>query len=266
MSATSPLLPEAQAALDTAPLWRRWRDGGDAMAREELIRHHMPFARMVAATVFARRTHGDVEFDDYLQLASIGLIESVDRFDPAQGVQFRTFASKRVQGAVLNGLVRLTEKNQQISARTRLGLDRLAAVKEAAEEEAAGTSSPARAERLFRYLAEVGVGLALGYMLEETGMISPRDPQDAPQLPSPEVSYFRKTETQQLRALLRNLVDQLPEQQKVVIRYHYQQEIPFDEIARAMGVTRGRISQLHRLGLRRLQELLAGEPRRDLIF
>lgn len=257
----------------TAALWVRWRKDRDEAAREQLISHYLPYARMVAATVYGRRTHNDIEFDDYLQLARVGLLEAVDRFEPGQGAQFKTFAAKRVQGAVLNGLTRLTEKNQQISVGMRLRQERLEAVKEAAAEEASQESSGGgasvpnssrSADKLFKYLAEVGIGLALGVMLEDTGMVDAEAFDGDGHTPSPEVSYFRKTEILQLRAVLRDLVGQLSEQQRSVIRHHYLQEIPFDEIAAAMGVTRGRVSQLHRQGLLRLRELLGKDARCDV--
>lgn len=266
----SPALPQpffetqppepVEAADPTASLWARWRRDRDEAAREHLIGHYLPYARMVAATVYARRTHNDVEFDDYLQLARVGLLEAVDRFEPDQGAQFKTFAAKRVQGAVLNGLVRLTEKNQQISVRMRLQQERLEAVKEAAAS-AAPVRSP---DKLFKYLADVGIGLALGVLLEDTGMIDAEAFESGGQAPSPEVSYFRKTEIVQLRTVLRDLVGQLSEQQRLVIRHHYLQEVPFDEIAALMGVTRGRVSQLHRQGLLRLRELLGRDARCDV--
>ncbi|MFV0673477.1 sigma-70 family RNA polymerase sigma factor [Variovorax sp. tm] len=256
----------------TAVLWDLWRNEQDQAAREQLICHYLPYARMVAATVYGRRTHNDVEFADYLQLARVGLLEAVDRFEPGQGAQFKTFAAKRVQGAVLNGLARFTEKNQQISVSVRLRQDRLGAVKEAAADEAASedpggalaSASTRSADKLFKYLAEVGIGLALGVMLEDTGMVDAEAFDGNGQVPSAEVSYFRKTEIIQLRTVLRELVSQLSEQQRLVIRHHYLQEIPFDEIAALMGVTRGRVSQLHRQGLTRLRELLGRDARCDV--
>ncbi|MDP9933616.1 sigma-70 family RNA polymerase sigma factor [Variovorax paradoxus] len=265
-----PINAAVESDLDPAALWACWRDEGDAAAREQLICHYLPYARIVAATVFSRRTHSDVEFEDYLQLARVGLVEAVDRFDPGQGAQFKTFAAKRVQGAVLNGLVRLTEKNQQISVKMRLRQERLAAAKEAAEEAVAGESevvpgaSSRSGDKLFRYLAEVGIGLALGILLEDTGMVEAESFGNETRVPSPEVSYFRKTEILQMRTVLHGLVERLTEQQRRIIRYHYLQEIPFDEIATTMGVTRGRISQLHRQGLLRLRELLGNDARCDV--
>lgn len=261
---------------DSLPLWQLWRDHGDIDAREQLITYYLPYARMMAATLYGRRTHDEVEFADYLQFARVGLVEAVDRYDPTQGAQFKTFAAKRVQGAVLNGLVNFTEKNQQISLQMRLRRERLEAVKEAAaaavaEDDTSGGSESASPgasrgnDKLFRYLAEVGIGLALGVMLEDTGMVDAQafDGSEA-QAPSPEVSYFRKSEIDQLRTVLRSLVGQLSEQQRLVIRHHYLQEVPFNEIAAMMNVTRGRVSQLHRQALLRLRELLATDTRIDV--
>lgn len=270
----------AHAKDDTLFLWQRWREQADTEAREQLVIQHLPYARMMAAALYARRTHNDVEFADYLQFARMGLLEAIDRYDPDQGAQFRTFASKRVQGAMLNGLANFTEKNQQINVRMRLRQERLEAVKQAAVEASrvetetppsdgsgssrAGATSPRNADALFRYLAEVGIGLALGVMLEDTGMVDAQAFDGDAHTPSPEVSYFRKSEIEQLRSVLRSLVDRLTEQQRLVIRHHYLQEAPFDDIAAMMGVTRGRVSQLHRQALLRLRDLLAGEARLDV--
>ncbi len=261
------------ACEESAPLWTRWKEEGDAAARERLICLHLPYARMLAATLFGRRVHAGVEFGDYLQLARIGLMEAVDRFDPAQGASFKTFASKRIQGAVLNGLVRSTEMNQQSSVMARLRQERLEAAKEAAQDSAkdatkdvADASGPPNGpDALFRYLADVGIGLAIGVLLEDTGMIDADAFESDARVPSPEVSYFRKTEIQRLRETLRDMVGQLPEQQKKVVACHYLQEMPFDHIALLLRVTRARVAQLHRQGLSRLREMLDKDAHCDVL-
>ncbi|MFS2051321.1 sigma-70 family RNA polymerase sigma factor [Variovorax sp. CT11-76] len=263
---------QAEDSDGTAPLWQRWCGQRDMHARELLVTHHLPYARMLAAKLYGRRTHDDVEFADYLQFARVGLLEAVDRYDPGQGAQFRTFAAKRVQGAMLNGLAHFTEKNQQIGVAMRLRQERLEAVKAAAADASDAPSdadptapAPSRgADRLFSYLAEVGIGIALGVMLEDTGMVDGQAFDSDVRAPSPEVSYFRKSEIDQLRGVLRGLVGQLGEQQRTVIRQHYLQEVPFDEIAAMMNVSRGRVSQLHRQALLRLRDLLAGDARIDV--
>jgi RNA polymerase sigma factor FliA len=117
--------PRLDTAEAEAGLWQRFRAAGDADARSRLLEMHLPYAKILAGVYFGRRYHDEVEFGDYLQLASIGLVEALDRFDPARGVQFRTFAARRMHGAILDGLERMTEKQQQIAARQRLRNERL---------------------------------------------------------------------------------------------------------------------------------------------
>ena len=157
---------------------------GDAAARDRLVLHYLPFARTLAAVHYRGRIHADAEFDDYLQLARLGLMESVDRYEPERGAQFKTYVAHRIRGALLNGLEKATEKSQQIAARKRLQAERLESVKSAALDAAAshpsdegratvrGTAARSRQSTLLAYLAEVGIGIALGVMLEDTGMVA----------------------------------------------------------------------------------------------
>lgn len=243
IAATGP--PAATAESD---LWSRWLESADADARNALLTLHLPYARTVAATYYGRRIHDEIAFDDYLQYARLGMIEAFDRFDPARGAQFRTFAARRMHGAILDGIERSSEKQQQIAVRQRLRKERLSAVKDAA---GAGTK-PVRArdgDDLFRYLADVGIGLALCSLLEGTGMV---DAGEALNRLSAE-RHYEPIELAQLRRRVIELVDRLGPQQRIVIRYHYLQEHSFEEIADMMAVTRGRISQIHRQALETLR-------------
>ncbi|WP_240980001.1 sigma-70 family RNA polymerase sigma factor [Ramlibacter agri] len=238
-------LPPAQmppAAAHELALWRRLRSSGDGEARAGLLALHMPYARIVAATYYARRYTDEVEFGDYLQYASIGLLEALERFDPDRGALFRTFAARRMHGAILNGLERLSEKQQQISARQRLRAERVQAAKEMARD--AGTG-----DRLYAYVAEVGVGLALAWLLEGTGLVHPGERAES-------LPFYHHAEVRQLRESLLQAVEALPAQERTVIRSHYLQDLPFEEIATMLQLTKGRISQVHKSALQRLRACL----------
>jgi RNA polymerase sigma factor for flagellar operon FliA len=87
-------------------------------------------------------------------------------------------------------------------------------------------------------------------MLEGTGMVE--HPEASISLP-----FYRSSELRQLRDRLLQAVEGLPEQQKVVVRGHYLQGIPFDQIAASLHLTKGRISQVHKQALLHLRKLLA---------
>ncbi|MDB5897289.1 MAG: sigma-70 family polymerase sigma factor [Ramlibacter sp.] len=231
--------------------WVQLRSSGDAAAREGLIALHMPYARTVAATLYAKRFHDEIEFGDYLQYASIGLLEAMERYDPGRGVLFRTFAARRMQGAILSGIERLTEKQQQIALRQRLRSERVVAARQAALEDAGAPSDgPQTPEQLMKFVSEVGIGLAVCWMLEGTAMV---DHEDA----VVNLPFYRSTELRQLRDRLLKAVEHLPEQQRAVVRGHYLQEVPFDQIAASLQLTKGRISQVHKQALLHLRKLLS---------
>lgn len=236
-------------------LWRRWRCERDMTAREQLIEHYLPYARVVAATYYARRNHDEIEFAEYLQLASVGMVESLDRYDPELGAQFKTFAARRMHGAILNGLERLTEKQQQIAVRQRLRHERIQAISQPAQRRST------HADTLFRYLADVGIGLALAQLLEGTGMI-----EGEPRTIVEPDRHYQQLELEQLRRRLHEIVARLPNQERTVIRYHYLQDQPFDLIAEMLGLTRGRIAQIHRKALMSLRNQLGATQRCDVAW
>lgn len=251
----------ASALSEEAALWRRFRETGAQAERDALICHYLPYAQVVAATYYGRRTHDEIEFEEYLQFATVGLVESVDRYAEDRGAQFKTFASRRMHGAILNGLEKLTEKQQQIALRTRLRQERMKEIKAAARAAAEEGEASARRDAPFRYLAEVGIGVALTFLLEGTGLVE----NDA-LASAPASHYYGSLEFRQLQQRLRHFIDTLSAQEQTVIRSHYLQEISFEEIGATLGVTKGRIAQIHRAALEKLRKSLKSHQSSDVAW
>lgn len=234
-------------------LWDRLRNEGDEQARQSLLALHLPFARIMAARLYAGRVHDEFEFDEYLQMATVALIESLDRYDPSRGAQFRTFAHYRLHGAILSGLEKLSERQQQVSLQKRLRADRLSL--------AAQSAAPARnnADQLFLYLAEVGIGLALGTLLDATNVLEQEEGWGADQA-------YGRLELKQFAGRLTGLIARLTERERQVIRGHYLQAQTFEEVARQLGISKARVSQLHYQGLQRLRTLLTDHAACDVAW
>jgi RNA polymerase sigma-B factor len=74
--------------------FRRWRDHGDQVAREQLVVRHLSLARKLAL----RYGRTQEPFEDLLQVASLGLVKAIDRFDPDRGLAFTSFAVPTILG------------------------------------------------------------------------------------------------------------------------------------------------------------------------
>jgi RNA polymerase sigma-B factor len=72
----------------------RWQQHGDQRAREELVRRFLPLARKLARRYIGARE----PFDDLLQVASLGLVKAIDRFDLERGTAFSSFAVPTILG------------------------------------------------------------------------------------------------------------------------------------------------------------------------
>lgn len=231
-------------------LWQRWHLQRDDSARETLARHYLAYARALAAQIYRRRITDELEFDEYLQFATVGMMESLDRFDPSHGVLFKTFATRRIVGAILSGVAALSERQQQLTLRRRVAGERTASL----YAELPAEDNP---ELILRELASVGVGLALGFILEGTGMV--KGGEEA----RPDNTYAQ-LELKQFQERIVHVVKKLTAREEEVVRLHYFHGSSFDDIAERLGLSKGRISQLHKQALSRLRALLGETERCDL--
>lgn len=236
---------------EMSDVWECWYKDQDISVRNTLITHYLPFAKAVAASMYGARIHDEIEFDDYLQFGTMGLIESIDRYDPLFAAKFTSFAYPRIRGAILSGIERLTEKQQQIALKVRLEKERLTLKEEIV------TPTPGNPAELLQYLAQIGIGLAIGALLEGTNMVESEDAW------IPDQSYER-TEVKQFAARCRHLLEKLTQREREVMQMHYFDAMGFEEIAENLRLTRGRISQIHAQGILRLRTLIVNDQPTDV--
>ena len=82
-----------EALADDQELLRRYHRLREPAVREELVRRYLPFARSMAL----RYRGGSEPTEDLIQVASLGLVNAIDRFDPDRGIPFVAFAAPTVR-------------------------------------------------------------------------------------------------------------------------------------------------------------------------
>ncbi len=231
-----------------AALWDAFKTAGSLAAREKLFVRHVAFARNIARRHHREQSRGDIDLLDLQQLAYAGLLEALDRFDPRQGVPFRAFSAHRISGSVRDGMMRMSEVREQISWRHRARRERLGSLGEAAGED----MDTARA---MEKLAEIAVGLALGFMLEGTGLFV-EDDAAGDGAPSAASTAYESLAWKETVAQLRAELAGLPPRERTILQEHYLHGVNFDQLASLLTVSKGRVSQLHRAALLLLRKRL----------
>lgn len=223
--------------------WRHFRNERSPDARGALFKRYRSWARALAHGEHCRIIDMGLDRADCEQLAYEALIQSIERFDPDLGPGFTSFAGPRLRGAIRNALTKANEARAAYSARRRAEKDRFVSLKRRAVK--------AKHDDPMDTLRELVVGMALGFMLEENADVEAY--QVASDTPS---AYDGVAWSQAVHALQERLGD-LPDQERRVLDYHYMQGLRFAEIAALLGLSQGRISQIHSKALGRLRRSLA---------
>lgn len=223
---------------DEQILWQRWQQERSHSARDALVVHYSPWARLVARDVYMRVYLLKDAWHDCVQNALLGLMEAIERFDVSRGVSFRPFARLRVRGAVFDGLRVLRETHvelgQALQSRQGLPQERV----DSLQEDEGG-------DALEAFIATT-VGLGLGFLLDMQSMPGTTDPSDA----------YAELEKAELSQAVSESLDRLPERERAIVVLHYYHQLSFVDIASRLGVTKGRVSQLHKRALQQLRSCL----------
>lgn len=237
---------ECRADLSEQELWLSFVESRDAVLRLQLVDHYLPLARILAARLFKRRGRLHGEFGDYMQSAVLGLLEAVDRFDPARQVPFRFFAARRICGAVLNGLRSISELHRQTVGQGRV------------QQRVADLISPeAGPGDAFQEMVDLALNLSVGFMLQGSGIYSVSEEETDQRIYNDHLRH-------ELAQVFAKLLTLLPPVQAKVLRYHYFCDMALRDIAQMMGCSAGRMSQLHRQALRNLRALYQADGRLNL--
>src|SRR3569833_1729272 len=152
------------ADIPETELWHRWIAQRERLAREALLQMRLSWARLVARDVYLKVRVRGAEWADYVQNATVGLLEAIDRYQPERGVDFRTYARRRVRGSVFNGLRHLASIPQEDLFRSPL-------------RERSESLADSEAD-LLEVFESWTVGLGLGHLLEAASLDARHDDLD----------------------------------------------------------------------------------------
>ena len=212
---------------------KQYRDVFNEEKRQALVVEHLPFVRHILGRLVGRLpTHVDV---DNLESAGVlGLVEASHQFDPEAGVAFKTFAYRRVWGAIIDELRRNSPLPQKLMSQISLvrkaqdNLEPPVTVERLAEE------SGLTIDQVESCL--VALRLSNPSPLSDQALSILQDPS------SNSVSYG--LELDEAKQAVADCIEKLPEQQRLVLTLYYKEDLRLKEIGRVLNLSESRISRI----------------------
>ncbi|GIX25732.1 MULTISPECIES: RNA polymerase sigma factor FliA [Caldimonas] len=219
-----------------------------------MLQQYSPLVRRLAHQMIAKLP-ANVEIDDLIQVGMIGLSEALSRFDTSQGVQFETFATQRIRGAMLDELrgadwMSRGSRKQQRSIEAAVHRLEQKLGRAPLESEIAQEMGISLAE--YQELLNKVRGTQLVYLEDMSGEEGDHDYLDR-HVVDKEADPLSQLNDRRLREALVAAIKTLPEREQFVMSMYYEHDMNLKEIAAVLGVTESRVCQLHSQSIARLR-------------
>ncbi len=204
--------------------------------RDALIEQYLPFATSIANKV-ARSISADVDYEDVLCNARLGLLEAARRYDSRFHVDFKTFAYYRIKGAVYDGLRKTGWVPRSLYSRIKFeqaANDYMQSISEKI------TDNIDKVQSSVEQMYETVNSLASIYVMSIDGM---EDFEVEDKNAKAEMEH--KVEFQKVKEKMRDAIEALPDKERKLIKMYYFQNRTLQEIGNKLGLSKSWVSRLH---------------------
>ncbi len=223
--------------------------------RDHMIRQYVPLVRRLAHHMIAKLP-ANIELDDLIQVGMIGLSEALTRYEVAQGVQFETFATQRIRGAMIDELregdwmsrgSRKSQKDiEKAVQRLEQKLGRSPLESEIAAEMALDLAD-------YQELLGKVRGTQLVYLEDMTGHSDDESSFLDRHVADEGADPLQLLRDQRIRSSLVEAIKTLPEREQYIMSMYYENDLNLKEIAAVLEITESRVCQLHSQSIARLR-------------
>jgi RNA polymerase sigma factor FliA len=243
-------IPDAELAAVAATETDAKKLKAPDLDRRTLADKYIPFVRSIAGKI-KKTVAKEIDFEDLVEYGMIGLFEAADRFDAKFGANFMTFAYYRIRGAIYDGLRGMGWMSRTEYARARFEERANEYLAEVAAAREAGETPPENPfETAVQDLASAVQGLAAVYITTIDGAEGMKIKDEA-NPPAEE-----KLGLEQARALVRDTIKKLADQERELLEMYYYKEMSLEEVGEKLGLSKSWTSRLHARVIDKLHRLL----------
>ncbi len=235
--------------------FRLGRENMDEKSREELILEYAPLVKKIVDRI-AIRLPPNISKEELTSGGIMGLFDAIDKFDSGKGTQFKTYATLRIKGAILDELRRM----DWVSRSIRRDIHKL--------EEARRTIGVrlGREPEDFEVAEEMGIDLDAYHRMTTRaqgiglfsldGIVPDCYNSKAANRTAETSSPFNELKRKELKQIIAGTLAQLSEKEQLVMSLYYYNELTLKEIAQVLDLTESRISQIHSKAIIKLRAKL----------
>jgi len=233
---------------------------------QEMVDNSLPGVRYLANRI-ASRLPAHVDVEDLIQVGMVGLLQSVDRYDPDRGVKFQTYANRRIEGAMLDYLRSLDWRPRSVRRRGRELEQAMASAEqrlgESASQEELAQEMGVTASELDQWIRDACSSgewhtTTFGDQGSEEGsrdlLAEIADPTESPE---------ETVTKQEMLRVMAEAVNGLPHKERLVLSMYYYEHATMKQIGSVLGVRQGRVSQLHAQAIGRLRKRIQFPSRKS---
>ena len=249
-------------------LWREYKESSRKELRDRLILHYSPLVKFVAGRVAVGLPH-NVEQADLVSYGIFGLMDAIDKYDPARGYKFETYAMSRIKGAIIDELRTIDWVPRSVRAKAR-AIERAYAKLEGElhrtpEEHEVVAELEMTREQFAQTLSQISlVGIVpLDELLSGSDSDGGGQSTLADTIADGTDDPVEAYEVQEIKHILAEAIQGMPERERLVLNLYYYNGLTLAEIGEVLGVTESRVCQIHTKGILQLRSRLL-EPERGL--
>jgi len=248
------MIEQKTSHLTNMDVWKEWKENGHIEAKKTLIENYLPLVDYVSNRL-AIGLPKNVAKEDLASYGTMGLIDAIEKFDYQRGLQFETYASWRIRGAIIDGLRQgdwvprsVREKAKKIEeAYQKLEQQHLRSVTDAEMSAYLNVS-----EREFQQMLQ-DIAVTTICSLEDPIREEESETRLSLLIDEKAKNPEYKVNEFYLRESLVKAIDKLTEKERTVVSLFYFEDLSLSEIAEVMSLSPSRISQLHSKAILRLR-------------
>jgi len=230
----------------TDPIWMQYKLNNEVCYRQELIVRYMGLVKYVVRKMI-KNFPQVLEENDLYQIGILGLSEAIDRFDPAYGIKFETYAIPRIKGSIIDELRKL----DWIPRSLRAKLNNIREKTVELEQKFSGSyTDDEMANGLGIEIDDLHNWKRDSNSINLYSLDKPMDDSNKQNLYDivEDTDYIKtdeKLEEEEMKRILLKAIKKLPEKTRLAITLYYYEKLTFKEIGKILNVSESRISQIH---------------------